>query len=166
MGKYPSPTYQVLKKDHRFELRHYETFYTVSAPDTSLSGKNAFRQLFSYIKGLNKENKQLSMTVPVINDLKEQPTLEFVIPKEHYDDIPSPMDSELTIKKHSAKNVAVYRFSGFSSKRKIEKIKEKLLTKINQEGFNPEEDIILARYNPPIVPPFFRKNELLIEIKD
>jgi len=164
MGKYESLNYTVIIKEHKFELRHYETYYTSSIKEKSLAGKSGFGVLFSYISGKNETNKKISMTVPVINELTDDMTMEFVVPKELYQDIPTPNDERVTIKKHPAKDVAVYRFSWFSNDQKIKQIQTLLLDWIKMHNYTSNGHFILARYNPPITPPCFRKNELMIEV--
>ncbi len=165
MGKYESPTYSVLKKDNHFELRHYETYYTSSVKETSLAGRSGFGVLFSYISGNNESKEKISMTVPVINELTEDISMEFVVPKEFYNNIPNPSDKRVSIKEHPEKNVAVYKFSGFSKEHKIKKIQEQLSNWLKENNYTAKGNYILARYNPPITPPFLRKNELMIEVE-
>jgi len=166
MAKYESPKYHVIKKEDHFELRHYDTYYTSSVKENSLSGKSGFGVLFSYISGKNESKEKLSMTVPVINELSDDISMEFVVPKEYYDNIPDPSDKRVSIKKHSEKDVAVYRFSWFSNEKKITKIKNTLLAWLKENNMSSKGNFILARYNPPITPPFLRKNELMIEIEN
>ncbi|MGS0973734.1 MAG: SOUL family heme-binding protein [Candidatus Izemoplasmataceae bacterium] len=166
MAKYESPSYTILKKDKNIEVRHYDTYYTSTVHETSLAGKSGFGVLFSYISGKNDAKKKISMTVPVINELDQDMSMEFVVPKEYYDNIPSPQDKRITIKKHPEKEVAVYSFSGFSNEKKIQKIQTKLQIWLKDQHLTPTGNYILARYNPPITPPCFRKNELMIEIME
>lgn len=164
MGNYESPNYTVLRKDNAFELRHYDKFYTSSINQSSLSGNSGFGVLFSYISGKNDVNKKIAMTVPVINELKDEMSMEFVVPKEYYQDIPKPTDKRVAIKEHPEKDYAVYSFSWFSSQHKIDSIQEKLENWIKDNKWTTKGSFILARYNPPMTPPFLRKNELMIEI--
>jgi hypothetical protein len=78
----------------------------------------------------------MKMTVPVINDLQDEGmTIEFVIPKLHSDQTPSPSMSALEIKTYPSTLVAVSRFSGSTSFNKIEQERLALLQWVESKGY-------------------------------
>jgi hypothetical protein len=57
------------------------------------------------------------------------------------------------------------RYSGTWSKRNYQKHLEHLLNTLSAAGYAPEGEPIWARYNPPFMPWFLRRNEILIAFR-
>lgn len=160
-------SYKVLIHEGHFELRLYEPMVVVTSRETDFAGGDGFNRLFNYISGNNQESKKISMTAPVINYLegKHSPT-SFVMPKQyHLKDLPQPNDPALQAKEVQGRQVAVISFSGAVNSEVINKKKMELQEWLKEKQMIAVGVVELARYNPPFVPAFIRRNELLIEIQ-
>jgi hypothetical protein len=163
------PDYIVIKREGQFQLRKYGAYNIIEAPDSDLDSYRGFRMVFDYIQGDNQSNQKISMTVPVINQLEDQQvqTTAFVMPDE-YDmaTLPEPLQASLR-KIHVAESyVATIRFPLTVSKAKINHNEQKLLFWIKSQGLHIVGPTRLARYNPPFIPGFLKRNELWIEVTD
>gem|GEM_PF-4838692 len=54
------------------------------------------------------------------------------------------------------------RFPGWVSQAKKKRKSEKLLKRVDQNGYEAVSEILLAQYNDPSIIPFLRRNEVLI----
>jgi hypothetical protein len=159
--------YQVLFQEGPFELRRYEPMVVVTSRESDLSGGNGFNQLFNYISGNNQESKKISMTSPVIDSLEDQhSTTSFVMPKNfELQDVPLPNDPALMPREIKERQVAAIRFSGTINPHLINDKKSELEEWLKKNDMHPIGAMELARYNPPYVPPFARRNEIIVEVE-
>ena len=166
MSKYETAPYKVLIKEDNFELRQYDDYYTAAVEGPSLNGSNGFSQIFDYISGNNEEQKKISMTTPVFNEMgNDKVTTEFVMPSAFSEEtLPEPGNKKIRIKKNDTRLAASVTFSGTVNESKIRDYEKKLLDWIAKKGMDPVGNFYLARYNPPFIPPFLRRNEVLIDI--
>lgn len=89
MSKYETAEYKVLEKDGKFEIRFYESYYTAATDESNIKEASGFNKIFDYISGNNSKNEKISMTAPVINELKPGGvTTEFVMPSKYAKDRP------------------------------------------------------------------------------
>ncbi len=58
------------------------------------------------------------------------------------------------------------RFSGFFNQGNIEKYKNLLKEWLVKNGYEGEGEFIIAGYNPPWIPGFLARNEVMIKIKE
>jgi len=160
--------YQVIKKEGDFEIRSYESFFTVAASESDIVETRGFNKLFSYISGNNANGEKISMTVPVINDLNENHmTTEFVMPVQYAKNgPPNPNFSDITIRKYEKPLIAAITFSGNVNSEKIMQYKNQLIQRLAKTEWKPTGDFLLARYNSPFSLPIFRRNEILAIIED
>ncbi len=61
--------------------------------------------------------------------------------------------------------MAAIRFSGYFQQERIHQNKQHLSQWLEQQGIETEGDFIIAGYNPPWVPGFLARNEVLVKIK-
>ena len=167
---YESPHYLLIKKEKRFEVRKYQSMIVAKVSVSKKKGGKSlgFRKIFSYISGHNQKMESISMTVPVLNwEAEDQYFTAFVMPHNYLNKpLPLPDDPEIKFEKVTFKKVAVYRFNGSISSKKIASIESQLYQWLQAKGYNAISEARLARYNPPFSFPYFRRNELLIEIND
>lgn len=156
-------SYEVLKKEGDFEIRSYESFFTVTTSEANIGETMGFNKLFSYISGDNANKEKIPMTVPVINDLNENhKTTEFVMPSQFAKNgPPNPQDSGVTIRKYEKHLIAAITFSGNVDSVKISKYMNQLIEWLAKTKWEPTGDFLLARYNSPFSLPIFRRNEIL-----
>ncbi len=163
--------YSIIKKMPNFEIRKYPELILAIA-----KGENdiPFVVLFNYISGNNKVQEKIKMTAPVINSKKIEMTtpvinqekyMAFVMPsKYNKNNIPIPLNNKVKIKFEPEKKLAVIRFSGYSTKNKIKKYKEKLFLELEKNNIKIISEPMLLRYNSPFAPPFIRRNEVGVEV--
>lgn len=166
MSKYETLDYDVILKDGDFEIREYFDFHIVEYDNENDPNiESGFGTLFKYISSDNRENEKISMTIPVIEELDgEKKKMAFVVPGKFGDRIPEPNNSNLNIKKFNRGLFATVLYSGFSNKSKEAKMKKRLYEWLQVKGYEIQSNYMLAFYNPPIVPPMFRRNEILVRI--
>lgn len=182
------PEYKVLKNDGPFETRQY-TGYVLAQVDVEAdfdeSLNRGFRVLADYIFGNNRVRKKIAMTVPVTEEIvsvseKIQMAapvtseslgagvyrVSFTMPREYIlDRLPEPVNKNIRFREVMGHKVAVLRFSGHShEKRTLEMISE-LAAWMDRNGLRRKSDFRLARYDPPWVPGFMRRNEVMADIE-
>jgi diaminopimelate epimerase len=181
-----SPNYKVLIKEGAFEVREYSPYIvaetTVQGSYSDHSG-NAFRILAGYIFGKNKAQQKVSMTSPVqveqesmqiamtspvkMNQSSDSFTMRFSMPSKYQiDDLPKPVDNRIKFKKVNAKIIASHRFSWLSSKDKNDKKFSELKSWLKRhKQYRLSGNYSYAGYNPPWTLPFFRRNEVHIQLE-
>lgn len=162
MSKYETPDYDVLLKEDEYEIRRYPGFNIVEyeSLDENTSG---FQYLFKYISKDNKENKKISMTVPVIQE--ENNKIAFIVPEEFADKVPEPNNPKINIKKFDEGLFGVIRYSGLSNDAKELKMMEKLEKWLKEKAYEKQSEYMLASYNAPFTLPMLRRNEIWIRVK-
>ena len=177
--------YRVLEKEDGIELRQYEphmvaeTFVEGSLEDV---GKDGFRLLYAYISGNNKKKQSISMnapvgqeassekiamTAPVSQEKKDnQWRITFLIPSEYtLETVPEPLDERVKIAKIPGRLVAAVRYSGTWSREGYEENEALLEEFIRRRDYKKAGATVWARYDPPFMPWFLRRNEVLIPVK-
>lgn len=169
--KEKGPKYIVILKKGNFEVREYESYIvaetTVLGSEDKSSG-DAFRILAGYIFGGNKEKKQISMTAPVeMKQISQNHTMRFSMPEKYtLESLPKSDDNRIKFIKVKRKLVAAHIFSGSRSKEKNEKKANELRAWLRQlADYKYQDSYSFAGYNPPWTIPFFRKNEILIQLE-
>lgn len=159
--------YKVILKEGPFEIRNYETMIIAVSQETDLRGYTGFNTVFNYISGINQDSKKIAMTSPVLNNLDdEQLTTAFIMPKQYdLENLPQPSNPNLQLREKPKRQVAVILFSGNINSSKLNQRKDQLKGWLREKQLSPIGSIELARYNPPFIPGFFKRNELLIEIQ-
>ena len=178
------PDYDILESAEDFELRRYypyivaETFVDEEFDD---AGSEGFRRLFAYISGENRKKASISMTSPVSQEKRYEKiamtapvnqqrhagkwSVTFVMPSEYtLETLPEPLDERVKFKRVEGRLVAALRYSGTWSKKRYEQKREKLEALIQERGLTPVGEPVFARYNPPFMPWFLRRNEILITV--
>ena len=167
---YESPEYTSKKHPDGFEIRQYETM-TVVSTKKSISKKNdekdsRFMRLFRYIDKSNKKGEKIAMTTPVFMGMKgNEGEMSFVLPREIAEQgAPLPSSDLLYIARIKSGTFATMRFKGKSWKENI--AAKALQAKIHKAGLNADKNSkpIFAYYDPPWIPIFLRRNEVLIKI--
>ena len=167
MSRNETAPYEVLKKEGSFEIRKYDTFFTVTAKESEIGETMGFNQLFSYISGENATHETIAMTVPVLNDLSEDHrTTEFVMPERFTKEGPlSPLNPGLGVHKYEKCLMASISFSGSIDAERIRSHKNQLVEWLATTEWEPTGRFLLARYNSPFSLPVFRTNEVLAVLK-
>jgi len=185
------PKFEIITKDGDFELRQYapmvvaETLVSGSQDEASSRG---FRVIAGYIFGDNKRAgagaEKIAMTAPVLLekqsaaqkiDMTAPVTMDkvgdrwrvhFVMPSQYkMADLPTPNNSAVTLREIPASKYAAIRFSGFAGEEKVAAKTKELTEWVIARGNAAINAPQLARYDPPWMLPFMRRNEVLVEVR-
>ncbi|MDP5034931.1 MAG: heme-binding protein [Alishewanella sp.] len=176
--------YAVEVSERDFELRLYEPHIvaeTAVAAEFDEAGNAAFQRLFKYISGNNAARQDIAMTTPVGQAAEGQKIdmttpvgqqqqagrwlVSFMMPAEFtLETIPEPRDPLVKIRQVPAQRMAAITYSGFWSEKGYLRHKEKLMQWINDKGYQVAGEPSWARYNPPLMPWFMRRNEVLVPV--
>ena len=178
--------YSVVEKEGNFELRRYEPYVvaeTMVEGDFDTVGNQGFRRLFDYISGKNRKQQSISMSTPVsqkaesekismtapVNQVRvgEKYRITFLMPAKYtMETLPEPLDTRVKLKEVPGQLIAALKYSGTWSKDRYEEKKIRLQALMREKGLKPAGEPIFARYNPPFMPWFLRRNEVLIPVEN
>jgi SOUL heme-binding protein len=181
------PSYTVLKDyGGGIEMRQYDSYIIaeteVTAADAEQAGNLAFKRLGGYIFGGNQSKQSMAMTAPVSQARSEKiemtapvsqtRTLEgtwlvsFVMPKSYsLKTLPVPNDPAVYFKTVPSRKVMAIRFSGRWTESSFSEHESELLASVKQHGLKSTGSTWTARYDPPFMPGFMRRNEVMIELR-
>ena len=162
------PKYTLLSKSGRLEIREYEPVMIASTAlngsyDTSTS--QGFRIIANYIFGGNQQSQKIAMTAPVLVEDPQTPSykMAFVMPTEAViKGLPDPSSSSLVLKEVSWGRVAVWKFGGKATENRIKKEWSDMQKAMELQNLESSSFDWIAQYNPPFIPPPFRRNELWV----
>ena len=180
------PSYRVVHESGGIEYRQYEP-YLVSetlieqTDNYKAAGNEGFRRLFRYISGGNEGQAKIAMTVPVAQtassekiamtapvqqtEAAEGYRVAFMLPSQYtLETAPQPTDKRVRIREVPGRLMAVLRYSGRWTERNFAEKRAALLEALKQESITPAGEAQGAFYNGPYMPPFLRRNEVLVEI--
>jgi hypothetical protein len=179
-----TPKYAVIKKQNEIEIRQYpvtiQAEVAIDGDDYKSAIEKGFNVLAGYIFGNNfskqkiemtspvqaSQSKKIAMTTPVTVTGESSFTVAFIMPSAYtLETLPQPKDSRVHFNLVPARSLAAIRFSGYFKQDTIRKNKQRLSQWLEEQGIETEGDFIVAGYNPPWVPGFLARNEVLIQIK-
>ncbi len=177
--------YTVVTSEAEFELRQYAPQIVAETHvegDFDEVGNIGFRRLFAYISGENRKQESIAMTAPV----SQEPTSEkiamtapvsqerqddkwvinFLVPSQYtFETVPQPLDPKVMLRQIPERLIAAYKYSGTWSQERYQKNEDRLRTWIRARNLQPVGEPIFARYDPPFMPWFLRRNEVLIPVE-
>jgi hypothetical protein len=176
--------YRVLESSGDFELRQYESSLgaeTTVEGDFHEVGNEGFRRLFDYISGKNRKKQSIPMTAPVSQEASSEKIpmtapvnqekvggawrITFLMPSAFtMETLPEPLDPRVRLVKIPGRLMAALSYSGTWSRERYEGKEQRLKELIRQRGLKIEGEPVFARYNPPFMPWFLRRNEVLIPV--
>lgn len=182
------PRYSVLENTPPFELRSYEPMIVAEVQvdgDLDTASRQGFQLIAAYIFGKNQVNDgadssapimieerpsksaKIAMTAPVIvENSAERWTVSFVMPAEYtLATLPKPLDPRVQIRTLPAVKKAVIQFTGFYNSQKVTEKTIELEGWIRGNNLQAIGSPQFARYDPPWTLPFFRRNEILINVR-
>ncbi|HWR89636.1 MAG TPA: heme-binding protein [Dissulfurispiraceae bacterium] len=182
---YEEAKYTVLSKDGDFEIRQYEPYIvaeTIVEGDFDDVGNEGFRRLFQYISGKNRKKESIAMTAPVSQDAASQKIamtapvnqestggawrITFMMPSEYtLETLPEPLDQRVVLKEVPGRRVAAITYSGTWSRKRYDEKEALLRAFVQKQALRPLGEPVFARYNPPFMPWFMRRNEVLIPVQ-
>ncbi len=179
------PGYELIRKIDPIELRRYAPYVVAEVvlnTTADNAGNQAFPILAGYIFGKNKGERKLPMTAPVIQapapvrlEMTAPVTqsavpggtlVQFVLPKDiTLATAPEPIDERVHLREVPATTWAVIRYSGSWSQSNYEEHLTRLKTLLDAAGIATQGEPVLARYDPPFMPSFLRRNEIWLEVR-
>ena len=119
-------------------------------------------------KSSEKASEKIAMTAPVVMEKNAGGTyrVHFVMPSQYtMATLPKPLNPKVTLREVAAQKMAVIRFSGFSTDEKVRIKTEALRNWIQQQGLKSIGNPQFARYDPPMMPAFLRRSEVMIAVE-
>ncbi len=183
------PTYTLVKEASGVELRRYAPTVRAVTVVENVSWDQAmsegFRRLAGYIFGGNTKKQSIAMTSPVTAQpqpsssmkiamtapVTSQPAatgvrVTFTMPAGFtLESLPTPNNRAVVLEEVGARLVAVRRFSGFAGDAAFERERQTLMKGLASLGVHSVAEAELARYDPPWTLPFFRRNEVAVEVE-
>ena len=175
--------YDVIKKDNHFEIREYAPHIiaeTVVEGNLEDAGKRHSKGFFATFRRqpLSRQSGDDGPCIPTANGGKNQDdcsvtqqrdkgswVVSFMMPSSYtIETLPEPEDPRVSLRQVPARRMAAIRYSGFWSEKGYLRNKAELESWMNRMGLIGVSDPIWARYNPPFIPWFLRRNEILIPI--
>jgi hypothetical protein len=177
--------YRTLLREGNFELRQYEPHIVAETYVESNFGdavSEGFSRLFRYIQGSNRKRESISMTAPVTQEpgsvkismtapVTQEPEgnrwrITFLMPSSYtVETLPEPLDTRVQIRFEEGRLIASLRYSGNWSEERFRKKEEELHGIMEKKNLRPVGGTIFARYNPPFLPSFLRRNEVHIPVE-
>ncbi len=178
--------YTLVRQQGAFEIRRYDPSVIAQTrvdADFDEAGRIAFGRLFGYISGANRQQREISMTAPVIAIDAAGEEIEmtvpviaeassrgwrfaFVLPADiDLDSAPIPTSSDVSLLAIPAKTVAVARYSGSWTETRYRDNLRGLRQWITRENLKITSTPRVAGYDPPWTIPFLRRNEVMVDIE-
>lgn len=170
--------YDVLKTVGDIEIRRYEPHLLATVEvngNFSKAGSQGFRPLFNYISGENTGAEKITMTAPVLQQAstsseqsqQDQWFVSFVMPSGlDQQNVPTPSDDVVQITRQAGLVVAAIKYSGGWSQRNYVAHERLLFAELKDMNLSGCGAPKWAGYDPPFMPWFLRKNEILIPLCD
>tara|TARA_B100001750_G_C15513582_1_gene605383 strand:+ start:1581 stop:2168 length:588 start_codon:yes stop_codon:yes gene_type:complete len=169
-----TPDYHLISKSGDFEIREYAPM-VIARTEVKSAYKEAtytgFRRIANYIFGGNDKQLNITMTAPVISNRLEKNhelyEVIFVMPKQHtLKSLPEPDLSNVYLEERKFGKVVSVSFGGWATKNRANHYKQILQNYMKSQSIDRIGDFMIAQYNSPWVIPPFRKNEIMVRIKE
>jgi len=164
------PKYTLVKSDGKIEIREYQSYLVaetfISGSKMNEASNAGFRKLFKYISGNNRTNTDIAMTAPVTQLRSGNAwTVSFIMPESWtMETLPIPNDPRVKLQPIPARRVLAITFSGTASDEAIGKRTDELRRYARDHKLTTIGEPVLAFYNPPWTLPWFRRNEVMLEL--
>ena len=154
--------YKVAARDGKFEIRDYPALKVAR----TASGQGDFMRLFRYISGGNEGGQKIAMTAPVlIRHEGDKPGMSFVMPRDvAAGAAPKPTDGAVALDAFGPGRFAVARFSGGRNAANEAKALDALRRWMESKQLQPDGAPVFAYYDPPWIPGFMRRNEVMLRV--
>lgn len=112
-------------------------------------------------------SEKIPMTAPVNQEqVGNKWHISFLMPSNYtLETLPEPTDKRIVLKLIPSRNVAAITYSGTWSRSRYEEHKAILEKAMSNRKLKPIGEYIFARYNPPFMPWFLRRNEVLVTVE-
>lgn len=179
------PSHTVIEREEPFEVRDYQSYvvaetFVDGAFETA--GNAGFQRLFRYISGNNRAAEKITMTAPVEQEAEaakitmtapvEQQRagarwrIAFVLPASYtLANAPQPKDDSVVLAEAPPRRMAVVRYRGTWSEARYDEELVALRKFMGKRGLTAVGEPVFARYDPPFMPWFLRRNEIQIPVQ-
>lgn len=180
-----TPRYELIERHDKIEIRRYAGYIKAEVTVDGQNYRNAvergFNVLASFIFGNNTSRQKIemttpvqaspaekiAMTTPVTVTLAGQYVVAFIMPASYtLETLPLPNDPRIRFSAIPEHTAAAIRFNGYFNQQKIDRNQAHLVRWLAEQGLEADGDFILAGYNPPWVPGFLARNEVMVKISD
>ena len=178
--------YRTIERDGQFEMRligPHVVAETFVEGDFERVGNAGFRRLVRYIGGANRGQARISMTAPVVQEpasekismtapvaqekVGDRYRITFLMPSKYsLEALPQPDDTRIRLRAEPMRSVAAIRYTGFWSRSRYDDHERSLREWMKERGLEPVGEPVWARYDPPFMPWFLRRNEVLIAVRE
>jgi DNA gyrase inhibitor GyrI len=178
------PSFRVIESAPPVEIREYAPYVVAEtrvAGGFRDVGNEGFRRLFAYISGENRGTAKIAMTAPVTQQAASEKIamtapvtqqadgdvyrIAFVLPSQYtLESAPVPTNPDVRLVQVPARRVVAVRYSGLWSAENYQEALGQLTAFAQQRGLQLTGEPVYARYDPPFMPWFLRRNEILVEI--
>lgn len=179
------PQFRSVERAGAYELRDYAPYLIAETrveAEFLDAGNVAFGRLFRYISGANEPGRKIAMTAPVTQRRGEKIAMTapvqqrrdaagsfsvgFIVPAQYsLETVPRPTDPRVSIRSVPGGLVASWRYSGRWTEDNFLAAEAELRRELAKRGLAATGDAQIARYNPPFMPAFLRRNEVLIPVR-
>ncbi|MGV8946693.1 MAG: SOUL family heme-binding protein [Lutibacter sp.] len=160
--------YKVLKNYDAFEIRKYDvanfSYVDMKSSSYQENSGQGFKSLAGYIFGGNEKKESIAMTSPVVVNLSDTITMQFMVPSKYtLEELPIPNNPNIKFKAEKEKFVAAISFGGWSNDQKIKEYTLKIKDLLKKNGITHLNNFSYFGYNPPFQM-VNRRNEIVVEI--
>lgn len=181
------PAYAVESEDRDFEVRMYQPYLVAevtTSGDQKQSVQAGFQKLAGYIFGGNQGQAKIAMTSPVAqtpqgekiamtSPVTQKPadpgrwSVQFMMPSAYsLASLPKPNDPDINFRLVPRRAMAALTFSGVANDRLYQEKSSALRKWVADQGLQGRGETMLAQYDPPWIPWFMRRNEVLLELTE
>ena len=168
-----SLAFDVVESTNDIEVRRYAPHMLATvrvAADFDEAGSEAFRPLFDFISGDNASEEKIAMTAPVIQQAGAEDgqwLISFVMPSDFdRESLPVPSSDVVNVSEQPPMLMAALQYRGGWSQSRYRQHEAKLMDAMSELSLKACGESRWARHDPPFMPWFMRKNEILIPLCD
>ncbi len=165
-GKYQYKVNEV-KGDVEFRTYQEAVFARVRLEQSDFKSMSykGFGVLADFIFGNNQQQEKIAMTSPVLMEMNQQYTMEFMMPSDYdLSTLPVPNNSDIEVVTRLTWKAASIRFGGYADDEKIDLYIDKLKEALRDSNIKHRGNFKFLGYNPPYQV-LNRINEVVVEIE-